>query len=338
MKRVILDMDPGVDDALAIILAMLSPELKVEAITTVSGNVRVDQCMRNVRRILEVLKPDTPPIIAKGHADPMITVEPLPNTSDGNRITSADVHGSDGLGDVDRLVSGDGVTKRYPEPSLYAVSSDHAVDVILSLAADHPGEITLIPTGPLTNIAAAVIQDIERMRKIKEIIIMGGAFRVPGNVTAAAEFNIFFDPHAADVVVKSGLPITFVGLDVTRQVLLRRSYVEQEVKPLNTQLAQFICDVTGVYMDFHRKYYGFDGCYMHDPLAIGTVIKPDIVQSEEIHVQVETQGNVTSGMTVADLRRMKSHKPTPNVRVCTNVDADRFLTLFWRTINGIAHN
>lgn len=325
MKRVILDMDPGVDDALAIILAMLSPELKVEAITTVSGNVHVDLCTRNVRRILEVLRPEAPPIIASGEAEPLVDA--------GSSLDASDVHGQDGLGDLDRFTNADGITRRYPEPSLYPVSSDHAVDVILSLAADHPHEIILIPTGPLTNIAKAIIQDSERMRKIKEIIIMGGAFSVPGNVTAVAEFNIFADPNAADVVVNSKLPITFVGLDVTHQVRLQKSHVRQEIEPLNTQLSQFICDITSIYMDFHKENNGISGCYMHDPLAVGVAIDPSLVETADLYVQVETQGEVALGMTVVDLRPVGRREASPNANVCTKVDADRFLTLFLDTIS-----
>jgi inosine-uridine nucleoside N-ribohydrolase len=325
MKRVILDMDPGVDDALAIILAMLSSELKVEAITTVSGNVHVDLCTRNVRRVLEVLKPEQPPIIARGEAAPLAAGSPL---------DASGIHGRDGLGDLDRFASEDGITKRYPEPSLYHVSPDHAVDVILSLVADRPHEVTLIPTGPLTNIARAIMQDPERMKKVKEIVIMGGAFNVPGNATAVAEFNILVDPHAANVVVNSGLPITFVGLDVTHQVWLQRTHIRQEIQPLNTRLAQFICDITSVYMDSHTENDGIPGCYLHDPLAVGVAIDPSLVEAEDLYVQVETQGKIALGMTVADLRPVRWRKGSPNVRVCTSVDADRFLTLFLETIKA----
>ncbi|MFC1716687.1 nucleoside hydrolase [Candidatus Poribacteria bacterium] len=334
MKRVILDMDPGVDDALAIILAMLSPQLRVEAITTVSGNVHVDLCTQNVLRILEILKPETPPIVARGEAEPLTATVSMTSTSPIDNITGADVHGQDGLGNLDKLSGDDGQSKRYPEPSLYHISSDHAVDVILSAIADHPHEITLIPTGPLTNIARAIIQYPEQMRKVKELIIMGGAFNTPGNATAVAEANILGDPHAADVVVNSGLPVTFVGLDVTRQVQLKRSYIEREIRPLKTRISQFICDITDFYIDFYNGYYGIAGCYMHDPLAVGIAIEPDIVETTRLYVQVETQGKITSGMTIADLRPVVRHGDSPNASICTGVDADRFLTLFLETIKG----
>jgi purine nucleosidase/pyrimidine-specific ribonucleoside hydrolase len=208
------------------------------------------------------------------------------------------------------------------------------VDAILSVVANHPHEITLIPTGPLTNIARAIIQDLERMEKVKEIVIMGGAFKVPGNATAVAEFNILVDPHAADVVVNSGLPITFVGLDVTHQVRLRELHMERDIRPLNTRLSQFICDITSVYMGSHRENDGVAGCYLHDPLAVGVAIDPSLVEAENLYIQVETQGKVTLGMTVADLRPVKRRKGGPNVRVCTSVDADRFLTLFLDTVKS----
>ncbi len=325
MKRVILDTDPGIDDALAIILAMLSPELRVEAITTVSGNVHVDLCTRNVRRILEILKPEKAPIIARGEENPLAAVE----TSLGASV----VHGRDGLGNLDRFAARDGA-KLYPEPSRYHVSPDNAVDVILSTIARYPYEVTLIPTGPLTNVASAIIQDAEQMRNLKEIIIMGGAFNVPGNVTAVAEFNVFSDPHAADVVVNSGLPITFVGLDVTQQVIMSPQFVRQEIEPLNTRLSRFICHITSFYMDFHREHDGIVGCYLHDPLAIGVAIDPGIVETENLYVQVETQGEITQGMTVADLRPVRRRDGKPNANICTYVDADRFLSLFRDTIRA----
>lgn len=163
---------------------------------------------------------------------------------------------------------------------------------------------------------------------------MGGAFDVPGNVTAVAEFNIYADPRAADVVVNSGLPITFVGLDVTHQVWLEKSRVETEIRPLNTRLSQFICDMTGIYMDFHREYYGIPGCHIHDLLAVGLAIDPGIVETEDLYVQVETQGKITSGMTLADLRPVRLRNNEPNVRVCIHVDTDRFLTLFLNAVKA----
>jgi inosine-uridine nucleoside N-ribohydrolase len=325
MKRVILDMDPGIDDALAIILAMLSPELRVEAITTVSGNVHVDLCTRNVRRILEILRPERAPIIARGEEKPLAAAEAS--------VDSSVVHGRDGLGNLDSFTARDGA-KLYPEPSLYHVSSDNAIDVILSTISRYPYEITLIPTGPLTNVAKAIIQDEERMQALKEIIVMGGAFKVPGNVTPVAEFNIFSDPHAADVVVNSGLPITFVGLDVTQQVIMQPQFIQQEIEPLNTRLSEFICHITHFYMDFHREHDGIVGCYLHDPLAIGVAIDPGIVETEDLYIQVETQGEVTQGMTVADLRPIRRRDGKPNAHICTHVDADKFLSLFRDTIKA----
>jgi inosine-uridine nucleoside N-ribohydrolase len=326
MKRVILDTDPGIDDALAIILAMLSPELRVEAITTVSGNVHVDLCTRNVRRILEVLEPGKAPIVARGEENPLAAAAEA-------SLDSSLVHGRDGLGNLDRFTARDGA-KLYPEPSLYHVSPDNSVDVILSTIARYPYEITLIPTGPLTNVARAIIQDEEQMQALKEIIIMGGAFKAPGNVTAAAEFNIFSDPHAADVVVNSGLPITFVGLDVTQQVIMEPQFIQREIEPLNTRLSRFICHVTGFYMDFHREHDGIVGCYLHDPLAVGVAIDPGIVETENLYIQVETQGEVTQGMTVADLRPIRRRDGKPNANICTYVDADKFLSLFRDTIKA----
>ncbi|MBD3180741.1 nucleoside hydrolase, partial [Candidatus Poribacteria bacterium] len=289
MKYVILDMDPGVDDALAIILAMLSPELEVKAITTVSGNVNVDLCTRNVRVILEILGINPPPIIAKGESKPLAENESI--------VDAAEVHGRDGLGNLGSFFMEDGTTRRYEEPSICPVSEEHAVDVILSLLSSNPYEITLIPTGPLTNIARTFMKDPEITSLVKEIIIMGGAFRVPGNITPVAEFNIYSDPHAAELLVKSNLPITFIGLDVTHQVWLKKNQLLDKIVPMNNRLSRFIRDVTSVYMGFH-EYYELPGIYIHDALAVAAAIEPKLVETEEIYLQIESHGKITKGMTV----------------------------------------
>lgn len=312
MRRILLDCDTGVDDALAILLAMRSPELTVEAITTVSGNTRADQAARNTLLTLEVLGAGRLPPVARGAMEPL--ERPL--------LTALEVHGGDGLGGVTALLEPDG-TRRYPEPRA-GLDPREGIDLILDTVGRFPGEITLIATGPLTNVARALIRNPARMRRVSEILVMGGAFRTYGNVTPVAEFNMFVDPHAAQLVLASGIPVTMVPLDVTEQVRLMRQ--EAAGHAPRSRLARFVADVTREYTDFHTWHDGFEGCYLHDPITVALAIDPSLLTAVEACVQVETAGDVTLGQTVADLRPGRGGQP--NARVCTGIDAERFLALF----------
>ncbi len=347
MQRILLDTDTGVDDALAIILALNSPELKVEAITTVSGNVHVDLCVRNLLMTLEAMEiggslaPSRSPslreypIVAKGESHPLI--KPL--------VTAVHVHGSDGLGDVTKLLTADGA-RRYPEPQprLAAIS---AVDLIIDLVGQYPDELILVPVGPLTNIAKAMIKNPARMRKIKAIVLMGGAFETYGNVTTTAEFNIFVDPHAAQLVLDFGVPITLMPLDATHQVRLAGERLNAEIGERNDKLSQFLRDATRACMEFHRQYEGFYGFYLHDPLTIGLLTHPTLFETVDAFVQVETSGDLTQGMTISDLRPGRPRPPSPlstggtrgggtNARVCVGVKTEEFLQHFFKRILPIS--
>jgi purine nucleosidase/pyrimidine-specific ribonucleoside hydrolase len=318
MKRVILDMDPGVDDALAIILALKSPELKIEAITVVSGNIQLEFCVKNALRVLDLLKIDDIPVSAGADC-------PLKR----ERVNAPSVHGSDGLGELDRFIELDG-KKRYSDPT-GKPSPIPAVELILDLVDKFGQDIGIIATGPLTNIAQAIIEDSRTMRKLGELIVMGGAFSVSGNVTSVAEFNAYADPDAVQVVLDSGIrPLTYVGLDVTQKVRLYRDQLYKQVDNNKTKIAQFIKDCTEFYIDFHRDNEGFDGCYLHDPLAVGIAIQPDLVKTQDLFVQVETFSRLTMGMTVADFRPRSTSKS--NASVCIEVDADRFMNMFYKLV------
>jgi inosine-uridine nucleoside N-ribohydrolase len=319
MERILLDTDTGVDDALAIILALHSPDLKVEAITTVSGNVHVDFCTRNLMLTLEVMDLCEYPIVAKGESQPLI--KPL--------VTAAHVHGSDGLGDVTKLLAPDG-SRCYPEPEL-ELATTPAVDLIINLAGQYPNELVLVPVGPLTNIAKAMDKNPERMRKIKEIVLMGGAFETYGNVTTTAEFNIFVDPHAAQQVLDFGVPITIVPLDVTHQVILTSERLKAEIGERSDKLSQFLRDATRTSMAYHHQHEGFHGIYIHDALPIGLLTQSDLFETTDAFVQVETSGHLTQGMTIADLRRGQP-RPKPNARVCVGVNAEGFIEHFFDCI------
>lgn len=284
-KKVVIDTDPGADDALALILALRSPELQIEAITTVSGNVPVEQATKNVLRVLNLLDPKPRPIVAKGAAQPL--KKPL--------VTAQEVHGADGLGELDRFKNPDG-SPRYPEPE---VPPDHlsAHEALLELLDRYPGELTLITLGPLTNLAQALLTDRERVKRLREIIIMGGAIRVPGNVTPMAEFNIYVDPHAAQLVLASGLPLTLIPLDVTEKVVLSRDALQRLVQSFNDPLSQFISDMTVKVIELTERVYGMPGMILHDPLAVGVAIDPSFVKTFPLPVDVETEGRITEGMT-----------------------------------------
>lgn len=320
MKRVILDCDTGVDDALAILLAMRSPELRVEAITTVSGNTTAAKAARNTLLTLALLGDRPLPPVARGEAAPL--ERPL--------VTAAHVHGSDGLGGITKLREPNG-SRRYPDPRPGLDPRD-GVDLILETVGRFPDEITLIATGPLTNVARAILRHPARMRRVKELFIMGGAFRTYGNVTPVAEFNFFVDPHAAQLVMDFGLPVTLVPLDVTERVRLMRHEVEAWAG--DSPLARFVGDVTREYVEYHARHDGFEGCYLHDPIVVAQAIAPSLItRSVEALVQIETAGDVTLGQSVADLRPGKSDRT--NARVCLAMDTEGFLALFRERVLGV---
>jgi inosine-uridine nucleoside N-ribohydrolase len=307
VKRIIIDTDAGVDDALAIILALKSPELSVEAITTVAGNAEVEKCTRNCLLILDVLNSDRLPIVAKGAKKPLARA----------LVTEPRVHGKDGLG---------GITHEYPSLRHRQAEKD-AVQVILDLVKEHSGQITIVAIGPLTNVACALHKEPRTMRKVKEIIAMGGAFQVAGNQGPVAEFNMYVDPDAADWVFHSGIPITLLPLDVTQQGVLQRSDVVRLARRGEHGLGLFIRRMTRRYMEYHKETEGFLGGYLHDPLAIAVAVRRNLVRYHDLHVEVETRGEITRGMTVAEARTEREKRP-PNARVGHRLMRKEFLDFF----------
>ncbi|MFN3650556.1 MAG: nucleoside hydrolase [Armatimonadota bacterium] len=305
---VIIDTDPGVDDALALLLAGASPELDVLAVTTVGGNVGLDLVTENVRRIVPIAWAGRPlPPIYRGAAE---ATEP-----------AAHVHGPDGLGGVSELLDEAGAPL-YPAAA--PVEREDAAAAILRLARQHPGEVTLITLGPLTNLALALSRDRQAARLLREVVIMGGAFRVPGNTTPWAEYNVVVDPESAQAVCDSGIPLRWVPVDCTHRCVLRRDQLRPPSAPsLRSRFIREICEFT---FGFHHRETGEWGCYLHDPLAVGAAIWPDLLRSVPLRVDVETRGRLTRGMTVADFRVGNfGPRPTPNSEVCLEVDADAFV-------------
>ncbi len=319
MQRIFIDTDPGIDDALAILLAMKSPELHVEAITSVCGNVPIEKATQNLLTILGVLDLPEHPIIAIGEAQPL--VKPL--------VTASHLHGEDGLGNISHLRNAD-KTPRYPIANT-EVASISGVELIIEQVTQYPDELLLVALGPLTNVAKAIKKAPARMRKLREIVLMGGAFEEYGNITTTAEFNMFVDPHAAQVVLDSGLPIRIVPLDATHQVALTRGRLQAETDRQQNTIAHFVIEVTQACMELYQQHVGFSGFYLHDPLPIGMLTHPSYFQSVAAYVQVETAGTLTNGMTVADLR--EGLQPQyPNARVCVKVEAEKFLRYFFERL------
>lgn len=314
--RLAIDTDPGIDDALALLLAFGSPAARVEAITTVAGNVDVDRATRNLCRIVAAAQPRPVPRLARGAAAPLRL--PL--------VTAAHVHGDDGLGGLDRHVEPDG-RPRYPDPPLSLEMRD-GPDVILDVARRYGAELTLIALGPLTNVALALQRDPAAVRRIGRIIAMGGAVAVPGNVTPAAEFNFYVDPEAAAAVLDADLPIELIPLDVTRQVVLAEAALAARLAEARSPLARFIEDFTRHGLDFAEARED-GGIILHDPLAVGVALDPTLATFEALRVSVECEGRHTRGLSLADRRpgRGRGSEP-PNCRVATDIDAARFLALF----------
>ena len=320
MQRILIDTDPGVDDAFAIFLAMRSPELQIEAITTVCGNVPVAQATQNLLTILDVLDLDEFPTIAQGEAEPL--VKPL--------VTAVHVHGEDGLGNTSQRRSTDG-SLLYP-PVNTEISTLSGGDLILETASRYPDELVIVTLGPLTNIAKAIRKDASKMRRLQKIVVMGGVFEEYGNVTTTAEFNIFVDPHAAQEVFDFGVPIHIAPLDATHQVVLTGERLHAEFNEREDKVSNFLKDATQVCMEFYRQHVGFWGFHIHDALPIGMLTHPEHFESVDAYVQVETAGMLTGGMTVADLRRERRH-PNPNAQVCIKVAAEAFLDHFFKRLH-----
>ena len=311
-QAVAIDTDPGIDDALALILAFRSPELSVELITTVAGNVPVRQGTENARRLLTLIASGSTPPIAMGAARPLAR----------RLYTARDVHGSDGLGGMSRLrdPSGD---LRFPIAVPRAERD--AAGRLVELARRCGASLTVIALGPLTNIATAIRRDRKAMRGIRRLVVMGGAVRVPGNVTPCAEFNIFVDPDAAQEVMESGIPITLVPLDATRQVRLTRERLRRHLgrsrKPLATAMRALTRDLLSGSL-------GREGFPMHDPLAVASVIVPGLLRIEPFPMRVELRGADTLGMTLADRRgSMGAESGWHRIDVATGVDVRTALDL-----------
>lgn len=298
---IILDCDPGHDDAIALILALASPELDLKAVTTSAGNQTPEKTLRNALRILTLLQRNDIPV-AGGAVKPLMR----------ELIIADNVHGESGL---------DG--PELPEPN-FAPQQCNAVELIAKTLRESKEPMTIVATGPLTNIALLLTSHAELKPKIARIVIMGGAAGL-GNWTPAAEFNIYVDPEAAEIVFQSGLPIVMAGLDVTHRAQIMSEDIER-FRQLDNPVAAVVADLLDFFMEYHKQEkWGFQGAPLHDPCTIAWLIKPSMFTCVERWVGVETQGKYTQGMTVVDYYSLTNN--APNTTIMMDIDRQAFVDL-----------
>lgn len=310
-RKVILDCDPGHDDAIAIILAASKvSNLKIEAITTVSGNVEVEKNTLNALKVCDIIGLDSVPV-AQGSDRPLIK----------EKMVAEEIHGESGL---------DG--PNLPEQPTKKVTDIHAVDLIIDKLLDSDGDITLVPTGPLTNIALAMIREPKIIPKIKEIVLMGGG--TYGNWTPAAEFNIWVDAEAAKVVYESGVPISMFGLDVTHQALATQDVVN-ELSKIDNEVAEFVVELLKFFSQTYKEVFGFDAGPVHDACTVAYLIDPSIFDVKHVHVDIETKGELTYGMTCVDTLGVTEKEP--NVNFAYQLDLNKFWDLITRALKSYSN-
>ena len=310
-RKIIIDTDPGQDDAAAIMMAFASPdEIEVLGLTAVAGNVPLSFTSRNVRIVCELCgRSDA--AVYEGAERPLVR----------KPVTAEHVHGRTGL---------DGA--ELPEPVM-AVRPQSAVDFIVETIMREPaGAITLCTLGPLTNVALALRKEPAIAGRVRELVMMGGGFFEGGNITPAAEFNVYVDPDAAAAVFASGMPIVMMPLDVTHQLLTRKDRVAK-IAALGTRPAQVLVDWLAFFERFDEEKYGSDGGPLHDPSVIAYLLKPELFSGRHCNVEIETQSELTVGMTVVDWWRVSGRQP--NAMVMRNVDADGFFDLLTERVGRL---
>ncbi|CAD2081604.1 hypothetical protein GCM10007275_20370 [Jeotgalicoccus coquinae] len=300
MRNVILDCDPGHDDAISIIIAASGVgDLNILGITTVAGNVEVEKNTINTLKICELLGLDVP--VVQGARRPLVKESEI----------APEIHGETGM---------DGPV--LPDPQMQ-VTGGHAVDFIIEQVMNSSGPVTLVPTGPLTNIAMALIKEPRIIENIDEIVLMGGG--TFGNWTPAAEFNIFVDAEAAKVVYESNVPVTMFGLDVTHQVIATDDIIER-VSKIDNRIAVFVKELLIFFGETYKNHFGFNGGPIHDACTTMYLLKPELFKTEYLNVTVETKGEYSYGMTVIDTLSVTGREPNTNVAL--GVNQDGFWILF----------
>lgn len=308
--RVLIDTDPGIDDALALMLALRSPELEVVGVTIVHGNVDVERGTANAFKILDVMgRRDVP--VAPGAAAPLLR----------ELRTAEIVHGQDGLADL--------VTTPVDVDPRPIAGPAFIVETLQS--SDEP--VTLVTLGPLTNVAIALSFAPEIVQRIERIVSMGGAVRAEGNATPAAEFNVLVDPEAAEIVLRSAAPITLVPLDVTMKAIFRDEWAER-LRGSGDPVERFAGNLASFVIRVYREYYGIAGMALHDPLAMAVAIDPSLVETQALFVTVDRGEGISTGRTVADFWHIPEPWGQPNADVALAVEAERFMALFSNRMFG----
>ncbi|NOR61618.1 MAG: nucleoside hydrolase [Rhodobacteraceae bacterium] len=309
-RKIIIDTDPGQDDAVAIFLALGSPELEVLGITCVAGNVPLALTQRNARIVCELAGRTDIPVFA-GAVRPMVRA----------LVTAEYVHGKSGL-------NGPALW----EPTM-PLRKEHAVDFIVkTLRTNRDGAVTLCVLGPLTNIALALIKAPDIAEHIHEIVLMGGGCFEGGNTTPAAEFNIYVDPHAAKVVFQSGIPLVVMPLDLTHKALTTRTRVDR-FKALCNKVGVFTAEMLDFFERFDMEKYGSEGAPLHDPNVIAYLLKPEMYKGREVNIEIETESALTMGMTVVDWWRVTGRQP--NAMFMREVDDDAFFELLFERLGRL---
>ena len=305
--RLILDCDPGHDDAIALLLALGSPELELLGVTTVSGNQTLAKTTANAIRVLDHAGRDDVPVAA-GAPRPLVR----------ERRVAAEVHGDSGLDGPD-----------LPPPSREP-EARHAIEWMASTLEVTPVRVTLVATGPLTNVALLLARYPELERQLERVVVMGGSIGV-GNVTPAAEFNIWADPEAAQRVFSSGVDVTMVGLDVTNRALMTQEHAEQLSR--RGRAGRLAADLYGFYLQYHRRHYGWPGAPVHDAVAVGHIIDPTLLQTKDCGVVVDTGPELSRGRTYVDRWGVASWDP--NCHVAVGIDTERFFELLIERIAAL---
>ena len=302
MTRILLDCDPGHDDAIALLLALASPEVELLGVTTVAGNQTLEKTTANAIRVLEFVGRNELPVAA-GADRPLVR----------EQVVASNVHGETGLDGPD-----------LPPPQASPLEQ-HAADFLAEKIREHGGAVTLVPTGPLTNVA--LLLALHPDARPERIVLMGGAI-AEGNVTPAAEFNIWCDPEAAARVFASGIDVTMIGLDITHKALFTPAHAEK----LEGRVGAMVSELLRFYGEFHRTVYNFDGSPIHDAVAVAHVLRPGLVETDRLNTEIDIESELCRGRTVVDVWRRSGREPNSNVGV--DIDAEGFLTLLIERLNS----
>lgn len=309
-KHIIIDTDPGIDDSLALLLAAASPEIVLDGVIAVHGNVSTEQTTKNALSVLELAGLSQVPVF-KGCDLPLVK----------ESLLSPETHGGNGLGYAQL------------QESATQPKAQHGSDFLIEQIMSYPGEITLVAIGPLTNVALAIRKEPRIVQNVKEVFIMGGAIQHPGNTTALAEYNTYVDPHAAHIVFHSGMPMILTPLDVTYQCIFTKDDLNRLLK-INSPITKFIADSTRFYMEFHDEYQSIDGCVINDPMTLALTFMPEICDYQDLVVDVDISTGVGLGNTFGDFYNYE--KKPKNMKVALGVRPRMFMELFLERMEKLA--